>query len=327
MGAAVTGLRHRVTHCDMQRPRTTHAAYHVLTLAFSTITGCATAPDAVLKSTQLHKLKGRADAYAISHDARSRSTYFVRQDEAALLKFCAEPPPDVAANLQATREVDASVDAALKYAAIDAAINGSGSSKTSASSEIADAATRTELVLFMRDALYRICELHANGETAPGQAAKMFGDLLVTAGTMSQRDNVGKLIEAVTVVLEKAPQSESAIDDLLTTVQLLAVSNLNGGLDPALRAAMTSKLMGKIADVATKQEAVDTVVKAHTDELKTLRSELAALRVQEAAAKGKEKKGLTGSVTEKQEEINEIEHELRILGVKPADLGDAGAKP
>lgn len=286
-----------------------------------------------MQPTQLHKLRGKSDAFAVSHDARARSTYFVRTgdggDEAALLKFCAEPPPDVAANLQASREVDASIDAALKYAAIDAAINGSGSSTTSASSEIADAATRTELVLFMRDALYRICELHANGETQPGQAAKMFGDLLVTAGTMSQRDNVGKLIEAVAVVLEKAPQNVEAIEDLLTTVQLLAVSNLNGGLDPTLRAAMTTRLMNKITDVATKQEAVAAVVQAHTEELRELRAELTKLEAKQASGGGsaKAKQELAKSVAETKNEINAIENELRLLGVKPPDPAAPAPKP
>lgn len=317
----MTVLASRVTAEEMPRPHPVVFSITLFTIAGTlTAPGCATAPDAVMQPTKLHKLRGSADAYAVSHDARARSAYFVRQGDAALLKFCAEPPPDVAANLEAERQVDASVDAALKYAAIDAALNGSGGSTTKASSEIADAATRTELVLFMRDSLYRICELHANGETKPGQAAAMFSDLLATAGMMSQRDNVGKLINAVEVVLEKAPQSEKAVAELLTTVQLLAVSNLNGGqLDPALRVAMTSNLMDKVTDAATKQAAVATILAARTRELESRKAQLLGLQAKrDAEADKKKKTALENSVAEIERQILSLEGEIRMLGGQPA---------
>lgn len=200
--------------------------------------GCARTATSVTRPSELHALKGnkkRTDGYSVAYDARGRGAYIVRaatesQDGRHLkrsgLVFCAEPPPDAAANLTARRDVDASVDAMVTLKAVEAAVKGGGKSSESATSEIADVATRTELVLLMRDALYRVCEMNANGVLSDEDASKVMGNILATARTLGQRDNVGKLVDVLAIVARAdKPHDPKLVDSLVSTIRLVVLGD------------------------------------------------------------------------------------------------------
>lgn len=206
--------------------------------------GCARTPQAVTRPSEMYPLQTKkpGDGYAVAYDARGRGAYLVKASTESTtgadgkpgtvkrsgLVFCAEPPPDVAANVSANREVNAAVEALVKLKAVEVAAKGSGGTKDSASSEIASVATRTELVLLMRDALYRICEMNANGVLSNEQAEAVFRQVLSTARTLGQRDNVGKLIDVLTVIAQNPSAGKDnprLVDELVSTIRLLALGD------------------------------------------------------------------------------------------------------
>ena len=103
----------------------------------------------------------------------------------------AEPSPDVTANAQARSATTAAVNLAV---ADYVSGGGEGGNETSASSEVVNVVRRTETVLVLRSAMYRICEMRLNGDIEPPVAAQMFAAVLETARNLSRRDNVRHLI-------------------------------------------------------------------------------------------------------------------------------------
>ncbi len=110
------------------------------------------------------------------------------------LKLCAEPAPDASANLGYNAQTRASVDASLTYQAVTAGAKVGVDSLQAITSTIADVAQRTELVLVMRDMLYRVCELHLNGVLDNDKTAASFDNVVRVTAFLGQRDTVGKLI-------------------------------------------------------------------------------------------------------------------------------------
>lgn len=195
----------------------------------------------------------KSEGHAILYDARGRGAYVTfeprpAEDEtstAALMRVCAEPPPDVAANLAAESSIKQTIDAALEIKSIDAAFGSNTESNATATSTIADAATRTELVLLMRDALYRICELQMNGTMNAPQAREAFESVLGTMRNLGQRANVALLIDALKFIVgskeEKALEQIPALLSLISNLTVLDVGLAAG--NEVLETAATAGIL------------------------------------------------------------------------------------
>lgn len=305
--------------------------------------GCASSNRQVLESARAHRLQPRAGAkakaHAITYDSRGRGAYITESEETRtegdvtittrLLKVCAEPPPDVSANTTAESKLSIDLEAAAKFKAFEAALDGNADSSQSASSTIADAATRTELVLMMRDALYRVCELNSNGVLDAEQARKSFESLLATARHLGQRDNVGKLVDVVAILAQKGATGDNqlAINELLSTIRYLATSDhlLAAGLnDDAAMAALTTAFLQEILGSEKYKLTVELLRDERERELKvanlrveTLRKQLAAVqkRVENATtavegASDDTRSTLQVGLDEAQTEAEQLELEL-----------------
>lgn len=269
------------------------------------ISGCARTPQAVTRPSEMYPLQTKkpGDGYAVTYDARGRGAYLVKVGTEATtgpdgkptttkrsgLVFCAEPPPDAAANVSANREVNAAIEAMVKMKVVEVAAKGSGGTKDSASSEIASVATRTELVLLMRDALYRICEMNANGVLSDERAEEVFRQVLSTARTLGQRDNVGKLIDVLAVVAQNpnaATNSPKLVDELVSTIRLLALGDQLVQSDQGasgIAAAFASQII--LAELAKVDDgkALETLSKLLVPMLEALKKRLGNTRGPEAA--------------------------------------------
>jgi hypothetical protein len=236
-------------------------------------------PASIIGSSTLHELSGDGPGYAVAYDARGRGAYLVRHTEekaadGATLKksglaFCAEPPPDAAADTEASRDVDANAELLLTAKALEIGAKGGGSSSENARSEIVDVATRTELVLLMRDALYRICEMNANGVLSNENAENVFRNVMATARTLGQRDNVGKLIDVLAIVAQTEGDVETTarlVEALVGTIRLVALGDQlmqtdDGAKDVAailLATAMVTQVSG-ISEEVRKQTLGDVI--------------------------------------------------------------------
>lgn len=218
-------------------------------LSFAVVVpACAKTDRAVVSPTHVYPVDEGGDVAA--YDSRGRGAYIL--SEQSKLKVCAEPPPDASANMGTQSALKQSIEASAEYEMIKAALNSATEHERSTSSEISDVVARSELVLFMRDALYRICELNLNRVITNEEAHADFRKLLDVARHLGQRDNVGKLIEAYVATvnsphLEDKERQEMA-KELLSAVKALsfvdAVAAGNIGLKDATAAGIIEKLVG-----------------------------------------------------------------------------------
>ncbi|MCY1065588.1 hypothetical protein OV090_12480 [Nannocystis sp. RBIL2] len=250
-----------------------------LALVLAALVGCKPPVNSVAPKPTLYTLGD--NGHVVTYDARQRGAYIVQPGEGAkALKICAEPPPDVAANESAESSIKANLELMVQYSALQVGGKGGGESLTKGTSEIADAATRTELVLGMRDMLYRVCEMNANQVLTNEQAAKIFADAMRTTRMLGQRDNVGKLVEVLRVMLESADKegvkdiSQQLITDAFKTIQLLAaVDFVNRSEAEIDRMVLQSFILSNTVsaeEVTRARAAFEALRKDKVDEIKRL---------------------------------------------------------
>lgn len=257
----------------------------LITLALFAPLGCKRTSETVVRPSEMYTLPATKSSpgnasFAITYDARGRGAYILKHKDGGF-RLCAEPPPDAVANTSASREVNAGAEALVTLKAIEIAAKGSGQSAESAKSEIAEVATRTELVLLMRDALYRICEMNANGVIDNATSEKVFRDVLATGRALGQRDNVGKLVDVLAIVAKSEPTANTPqlIESLVSTIRLIAlgdqVMQSASGTDGIVTILIVSSLLRELTQIP------DSDIKLILAE--AIKSQLSKLEKQKAA--------------------------------------------
>ncbi len=225
-----------------------------------------------------------ADAHAITYDSRSRGAY-IKVDEQSgadsLIKLCAEPPPDASANLEAESSFKAKIEAAAELEAIKATFDGDFARSQSATSTIADVATRTELVLFMRDALYRICEMNFNGVLSPPEAKAAFEEVIAAGRVLGQRDNVAKLVELAKAMMAVEAPDARLIHDVIGTIRFLAAADYvlaaDGETAQTAGAALLTQVLGT-ANVESARQLMESQIKLRLAEIDSMRAAVATAK-------------------------------------------------
>lgn len=200
----------------------------VVSLSLAVLACASPAAQGVTHPAKVHKL-GNKKAYVTTYDGRGRGAYVVVDTKGGLkngdggksILLCAEPPPDTSANVDYSDVLKTSVDASAAYELISAAINVDVDRDVQASSDVVDVVARSELVLLMRDALYRLCEFHLNGTMTAAQVSSNYNELLRMAKTLGQRDNVAQLSKALIVAIQNKADPE-VIKQLLLTIRALS---------------------------------------------------------------------------------------------------------
>ncbi|MCB9570383.1 MAG: hypothetical protein H6710_24755 [Myxococcales bacterium] len=285
---------------------TTRSNALLITLALVAPIGCKKTSETVVRPSEMYTLpandRSPKDAsFAITYDARGRGAYILKHREGGF-RLCAEPPPDAAANTSASREVNAGAEALVTLKAIEIAAKGNGQSAESAKSEIAEVATRTELVLLMRDALYRICEMNANGVIDNATSERVFRDVLATGRSLGQRDNIGKLVDVLAIVAksQSTANTPKLIESLVSTIRLIAlgdqVMQSASGTDGIVTILIVSALLSELTQ--TPESDVKVILAA------AIKDQLSKLKEQKKALE-KDRGG--------KEEVKAIETEIRAL--------------
>lgn len=290
-------------------------------MVFSGTTGCARGVGKVVNpGVSIAAVKSKAPASVASYDARSRGAYLIAtpqgEGEAPLIRFCAEPPPDVAANIDAKSSTMVDVQLALTYEMIQAGLEAGVATNSSASSTIADAATRTELILVTRDVLYRICEMHANSVLTSDEAQELFTDMIRTIRSLGQRDNVGKLVDALRLVITSEAPDQALVVQLVGLIKSLAL------VDVALAGSASElgeqRIINQLLDdgSVTKAE-LEAAKLALNREIKTLEQEQSELESQQAeleqGREGSRNSAAKAAVADKLEFVNEQLQRLKTL--------------
>ncbi|WP_455288212.1 hypothetical protein [Vibrio parahaemolyticus] len=128
-------------------------------------------------------------SYWLDYDATRRGTIISNGN--TNWKSCAEPTPDAAMNL--VSKLNGSVDIAGK-----GKVSGSGELNQS----IVKLAEKTQMVMFLRESMYRLCELSLNSNLTPEQINTLYKSVI---------DSSIKVIETERLLAQKeASQAEQA---------------------------------------------------------------------------------------------------------------------
>lgn len=148
----------------------------------------------------------------LEYDAYRRGALFVPISTAQGKTFrtCAEPPPDVAMQL---------VD---KFTAK----GGSGDVSAEVSAEISQnalqLAQRTQMIQFLRESLFRLCEISMNMQFSPADVAGMYGKVIDSAKAMAEAEKLTAkkaADDAAIRLLNKQKESSAFIDAIKKKAQ------------------------------------------------------------------------------------------------------------
>lgn len=141
-----------------------------ISLATATITlalgGCAN----LTPPARIHDVS-EAKAHWIEYDASRRGALLRTED--GKIRGCAEPAPDIGLSLLSKLK--------LQPEGVTAPVL-----DTELSSTVVALAGRTQVVLTLRESLYRICEAYMNGALSGPDVKSLFGDTLKAAQTIAE---------------------------------------------------------------------------------------------------------------------------------------------
>jgi len=115
---------------------------------------------------RVHALKPGQN-YWLDYDATRRGTVVAADGGAT--RSCAEPSPDMALQLVAD------IQANMEYQDVDAQAKGS------VATTAVKLAERSQMLLFFREALYRVCEISLNTDLSDEQIVQLYGQIVRTA--------------------------------------------------------------------------------------------------------------------------------------------------
>lgn len=195
---------------------------------------CASTPQ--ISSSHHYKLDP-GQMHAVTYTARGRGAYVLRDKDNKWTKLCAEPFPDAVASESAQRETGLDVQAALTYAAIAGNLGLKSNDLQKASADIVDVAERTEVVLVLREALYRVCEANLNGTLTAEDTKAAFDGILSTARSLGQRNVTTALVKSLE--LEKDAATKAKIVQAIVTIALAEAGAASS--DATIKAALFGK--------------------------------------------------------------------------------------
>jgi hypothetical protein len=296
-----------------------HSRKALIPFAMLAVLGCANqGSEGVAHPAKVHNLKSGKGAFVTTYDSRGRGAYIVvdtagglgNSSEKKSILLCAEPPPDASGNVDYSDALAVSVEASAAYELIKAAADVGVERDVSASAEIADVAARSELVLLMRDALYRLCEFHLNGTMTAEQISNNYSDLLRMAKQMGQRDNVSSLVHVLELSL-KADAPEGVMEDILITIQALSfVEAAEASQDLALRRLLTAAAAQTLLTAPEVDNIKAMLREALEKDLAEQKKKLQDAEAAETRASASEKEKAKNAVTKAKAEVEEAQKEL-----------------
>lgn len=210
------------------------------------LAGCA----GLTSPARIHELD-TSKQYWFDYDASRRGTIF------ANTQSCAEPSPDVALTLAAKAE------AAVDYRELNA------SAKGDLAISAVKLADRSQMVLFFREALYRICEISANKGIKSDDAVALYKEVIQTALRLGAKEAIDVDLEGqkanVLQAQQKIKEAEINKEKYQTMLQNQASSEIektNLKLEIARLNDVIAKTAKEQADAATRVQTISNAKQA-----------------------------------------------------------------
>lgn len=144
-----------------------------------TISGCAN----LTSPAREHEID-ISKAHWLDYDASRRGTLVLPTN--ANVKTCAEPSPDVALTLVSK------IEGALKPE-----VGGEATAKGEFNATVVELAKRTQMVMFLREALFRLCEQSLNGNFSQKEVVDVYKQILNTATDIVKTDQTAAQAKAL----------------------------------------------------------------------------------------------------------------------------------
>ncbi len=114
--------------------------------------------------------------YWFDYDASRRGAVLVPKHEKKNIALCAEPSPDVALQIIDKLKADVGVKEVKVGAEVDI------------QQQVVQLAKRTQTVMFLRESLYRLCELSLNFQLPSKEVKKLYGEVINAAADMAKAE-------------------------------------------------------------------------------------------------------------------------------------------
>ena len=134
------------------------------------VSGCSS----LTSPARMHELDSK-QSYWMDYDVTRRGT--IVSGANSNWKACAEPAPDAAIGVVAKLEGEA-----------DIAGQGSAKAKGELSQSIVNLAEKTQMVLFLRESLFRLCELSINTEITAAQTQALYLEVIKASLELVKKD-------------------------------------------------------------------------------------------------------------------------------------------
>ncbi|MDL5366568.1 hypothetical protein QSH18_13250 [Xanthomonas sp. NCPPB 2654] len=169
------------------------------------LTACAT----LTSPARLHKLEA-GSSYWFDYDASRRGMVLAATTNSQgriVVRACAEPAPDVAMQMAAQAELNVMPQVG--------APGGSGSGSGAQAAKLLS--ERSQMVMFFREALFRVCEISMNQEFPPEKLSELYTQIISTALRLGS----DKALE-VDIILAQAEKSrqEAELSAAQTRIKL-----------------------------------------------------------------------------------------------------------
>lgn len=147
--------------------------HKILSLVLLTviICGCAT----FTSPAREHKLS-EGEAYWFDYSASRRGTILIPRHEKKNIAICAEPSPDVALEIVDKFKADVKVEK-VEFGA-----------ETDIQEKVIQLAKRTQTIMFLRESLYRLCELSLNFQLEPEKVKDLYEKVIDAASDMAKAE-------------------------------------------------------------------------------------------------------------------------------------------
>jgi hypothetical protein len=181
--------------------------FAVLVVAASAISGCST-----FSSPAKQEVMDAGTGHWISYDATRRGTVVV--PSSAQIKTCSEPSPDVALSMVSKLEGTVKKEEA-----------GEATGKAEFNASVVKLAERTQMVMFLRESLFRLCEQSINHQFTKDEVLTAYSKTIDAAMAIVVADRAKAETEAAKAEAEKAKAQANAAMAIksLTPEQLRAI--------------------------------------------------------------------------------------------------------
>lgn len=170
--------------------------YISLMLAISILSGCSSFTSPARK----HELDGK-NSYWMDYDVTRRGTIVSKSDSP--WKSCAEPAPDAAIGVVA--KLGGKLDIASK---------GGAEGNAELTQDIVNLAEKTQMVMFLRESLFRLCELSLNSSMDSANAEALYKKVIDAAIQLVEAEKFSAETELQKARLESANQAQFIYQDL-----------------------------------------------------------------------------------------------------------------